>query len=225
MSRLESRRAKTKLSKKVGRSQQRAPFKRCCQISTPVPESRGCPLIPGQRVCSMVFCVGITNNSIRGRGCEGLRVCLFSISWALWFSALQSYKSPTEWLEGLWMSQQDIVNALLSMNWNQWISPSLCYRNCRICQSAAETFPKSAQSVIYFVVLRMFFRILILDLNHVCSNDCTWTVHIPARLMEESDNPPWKMGERNRHLLKPYDDKRDTTAIQTIFLIYLLFRI
>ena len=28
--------------------------------------------------------------------------------------------------------------------------------------------------------------------------------------MGESDNPPWKIEEINRHLLKPFDDKWDT---------------
>ena len=138
------------------------------------------------------------------------------ISWALWLSALQSYKSLTEWLEGWLMSQQDTVNALLSMNWTQQISPSQCCRHCRIFLSAKETFLNSAKSIIYFVVLRMFFRLLIFHLKHVYSSDCTWTVYILARLMGESDNPPWKI-EINRHLLKPFDDKWNTQWFRPYF--------
>lgn len=56
---------------------------------------------------------------------------------------------------------------------DSWLIPqSLCYRNCRICQSAMAAFPNSAQSITCSVVLRLFFRN-----TNISYEACRMTVH------------------------------------------------
>lgn len=93
---------------------------------------------------------------------------------------------------------------------DSWLIPqSLCYRNCRICQSAMAAFPNSAQSITCSVVLRLFFRN-----TNISYEACQMTVHEEYIYQQDTCGyevsyhiPLWNMGERNRHLLKPYDDK------------------
>lgn len=142
VSQLESRSPETTLSKKV-RSRQSAPFKRCCQISTPVPVSRGGPLTSGQAVCAMVF--GVKANKELNLGVGSYRTASLLLQLFHGHSDFLLYsllRTPDRLTQGLMNVTARCCECFTKHNPDYWLIPLfLCYRNCRTCHSAPVTFP------------------------------------------------------------------------------------